>query len=323
MKLSKSVSALNRALKRFFGDLKFFGVGHAFYGFLWDIFQHFNFYGKLTNYFFQKREKSVHEFIEHNFKDLIDKYDNLINEKKFYGDDVSEDFKIWMFWGQGITSAPDLVKICYEQACKCDPGRVNLVTFDNIHQYVKIPDVIFDKLKNGKISMIHFSDILRMALLAEYGGLWIDATCFMTQKIPAEWLGAELLTVKQKHFQYHLGDCWLMGSCKKDMFLFKFIRDIWFEYVQEQDAIIDYFFTNHMFTFCYKRYSDFRKIWGKAPFSSNNKIRLIDVFNNEFDEDIWRNIMDSSIIYKLSYKGNFVNYKRGKRTFYKYFCSLK
>lgn len=59
---------------------------------------------------------------------------------------------IWWCWLQGLESAPPIVKACY----------------------------ILDKWKAGIISNTHFSDILCLELLTSRGGIWVDATVFVT-----------------------------------------------------------------------------------------------------------------------------------------------
>lgn len=55
---------------------------------------------------------------------------------------------------------------------------------NNYRDYVDIPDYIIKKLDKKQMSLTHFSDILRMALLYEYGGVWMDATLFTVEEIP-------------------------------------------------------------------------------------------------------------------------------------------
>ena len=43
--------------------------------------------------------------------------------------------------------------------------------------------MIRQKVDNGVITLTHLSDIIRMALLAKYGGFWIDSTVFVTKPI--------------------------------------------------------------------------------------------------------------------------------------------
>ena len=88
---------------------------------------------------------------------------------------------IWIFWYQGFDEAPELVKICYKSVKKNFAShKIILIDKNNIANYVSFPSFIYEKVEKGIISITHFSDILRLALLSEYGGIWIDSTVFFT-----------------------------------------------------------------------------------------------------------------------------------------------
>jgi hypothetical protein len=90
-------------------------------------------------------------------------------------------------WLQGVDEAPLLVKRCYENIQKfCFDYKINFIDSKNFSQYTNIPDYIISKWNKGIISNTHFSDILRINLLAEQGGTWIDSTVLLTAKIPQD-----------------------------------------------------------------------------------------------------------------------------------------
>lgn len=78
---------------------------------------------------------------------------------------------------------PELVENCYKQLVKHN-SNVILITKNNIRDYTHIPEEIYTKVSKGQISYTHLSDILRLSLLAERGGMWLDATCFVPYSIP-------------------------------------------------------------------------------------------------------------------------------------------
>ena len=59
------------------------------------------------------------------------------------------------------------------------------ITEKNYKDYVNMPDYIIRKQQSGEIDLTHFSDILRMMLLARHGGIWMDSTLL----IPSKHLG--------------------------------------------------------------------------------------------------------------------------------------
>lgn len=87
------------------------------------------------------------------------------------------DNAIWVCWLQGADAMPPVTRICYDSICKHAKGHpVILLTQDNFHDYVMMPQNIERLYTLGKINPAHYADIMRVNLLAQQGGLWLDAT---------------------------------------------------------------------------------------------------------------------------------------------------
>ena len=84
---------------------------------------------------------------------------------------------IWIMWWQGYNNAPNLVKACINSVKINNKNHnVIIITQENFKDYVMLPNFILKKFENGYISITHLSDIIRVLLLYNYGGLWIDST---------------------------------------------------------------------------------------------------------------------------------------------------
>lgn len=84
----------------------------------------------------------------------------------------------------GETAMPEIVKICYNSIVSNIHDRpVHLLTKDNIASHVTLPNYIYDRLNRGELSYTHFSDILRICLLFDKGGIWMDSTLLITDSI--------------------------------------------------------------------------------------------------------------------------------------------
>jgi hypothetical protein len=84
---------------------------------------------------------------------------------------------IWMLWYQGIDKAPDLVRRCFSSWKQHNPDwKLILLDKNNLEEYIYIRDFI--DINRKDISMQKVSNLIRINLLAKYGGIWVDATCF-------------------------------------------------------------------------------------------------------------------------------------------------
>ena len=79
---------------------------------------------------------------------------------------------------------PDIVRACYNSVLKNAGERhVQLLTNENLQNFIEIPLFIQKKREQGVMSIQHFSDYVRMAIIYKYGGIWLDATVLLTSPI--------------------------------------------------------------------------------------------------------------------------------------------
>lgn len=94
---------------------------------------------------------------------------------------IDPNCNIWIFWWQGEKSMPPVVRACYKSVLKHKENhKVVLVTRDNVKEYVDIPEQIYTLASKEKISITHLSDVVREHILYQQGGIWMDATLYMT-----------------------------------------------------------------------------------------------------------------------------------------------
>lgn len=81
---------------------------------------------------------------------------------------------IWILWLQGWKNAPWLQKQVAESWEVNNPGwKIEYVSLDNLKQYVTDIDYIYT---HKDMSMKTKSNIIRLSLLKNYGGVWADST---------------------------------------------------------------------------------------------------------------------------------------------------
>ena len=105
---------------------------------------------------------------------------------------------IWQYWGQGVNNnLPEVVEICFASVDKYKGDYIIIRLDDNtLQEYLDFPNFVWDKRKNPEFKHAFFADLLRLALLNTYGGVWIDATVLLTSEINKKFLD-------QDFFMFH------------------------------------------------------------------------------------------------------------------------
>lgn len=227
--------------------------------------------------------------------------------------------KVWVCWMQGMELAPDLVQRCYRSLKEnLKDKEVVLLTEDNLDQYVKIPDFILDKLHKGIITRTHFSDILRVELLIQNGGTWIDATVFCSGGDIPKYMMEDEFFIFQKLKPGSDGSTinmssWFMTAWSNQKFLLA-TRELLYAYWRKNNRLIDYFLL-HLFMMLVKDYySDEWKHIFPYP-NSLPHVLLLRMFE-PYNEDLWNNLKTICPFHKLSYKRSKEEFAR-KGTYYK------
>ena len=155
----------------FFKDIKYYSVKLALLRTAETIFQTLRL-KNVARYFQTKKTAYVLEYLKSHYGYVFTK---SVNEES-KGERETSIFNkpIWICWLDGIENAPLLVQKCVS-SIKKNAGNhpVNIITQDNYTEFVTLPEYIMEKKEKGLIGAAHFSDVLRVCLLAQYGGLWL------------------------------------------------------------------------------------------------------------------------------------------------------
>lgn len=209
---------------------------------------------------------------------------------------------IWVCWFQGIERAPELVKTCYKSVKRWYPDNdIVLITKENFRDYVDIPEYVISKWEKGKILNAHFSDILRLALLIKYGGLWIDATVFCTGN-SWNWLKEKSLFVYRNGWldmEYINMANWLIYSKSNNEILIMTLN-LLYDYWKNKNYASNYFIFHMFFKMATEKYSD---EWKQVPYYAqiDNHLLANELANN-FDEKRYDEIKYLTNFHKLTYK---------------------
>ena len=285
---------------------------------------------RLSRYFKNIDANSVIvNFIEKEFRGIIEKYNKapvspaVTEMAKMPEKSKTDDSNIWIFWWQGYENAPVLVKKCIDSVRKnAGTHPVILLTKDNWQSYADIPEYIIKKVSDGNISLTHFSDILRMVLLAEHGGLWLDATIFVSQSIPDYCFTLPYFSIHYKTSSSKIAKGRWTGFCqgaRKNSIIHSFCRDIFFEYWKKYVRLADYFLIDYTMLCGYKNIPAFKQLVDSLPFN-NEGIKELDLhFSDAYSKEKYESIQKTSVFFKLNWKRNYKTENNGQKTFYSCF----
>lgn len=218
---------------------------------------------------------------------------------------------IWIYWNSGFHNAPDLVKKCHKQLIENIPigYKLHFITESNVSDYVIMPDFIKKKLSQGIMTQTQFSDILRTALLYRYGGIWMDATCFLSQPIPNKVLNAQLFMFQANKLPltetYPPIKCssWFIATNETENYLLSRVLQVVLYYWQTNNHLIHYYLYHIALSALVDVDEKCKDIWSNVPYVCNmNPHVLWFEFFEDYTPTRWDNAVESCFVHKLSYK---------------------
>lgn len=271
--------------------------------------------------------KNADTFIQYYIDDKLTKF-NLLPKRNLVGKKI-----IWQYWGQGLDNdvIPETVNICFNSVDKYK-NDYEVIRLDdkNISDYLDIPNFVWRKRKNQMFKHAFFSDLLRLALLDVYGGIWIDATILLTDTIPKnitemdffifqrsieckqkelfQNLNAEYFQWESEHFINMLNS--FIVSKPKNI-LTHTCLDLLLNYWQTQNDIKHYFFFQIIFNqlitnSLYKQFN--------CPIFDDTYPHLLQMkLTSPFVESDYNDIKVKSTIHKMTYI-----HKYPKNSYYEY-----
>lgn len=247
-----------------------------------------------------KIKQKLERKYENKIIQIEDKYEEQKRDKE-----RDSKRKVWVCWFQGIENAPEIVKKCYESLKENIIDReIILITSKNYKNYVTFPKEIQEKINKGIIKGAHLSDLLRLELLVNYGGTWIDATVFCSgRNIPKYMLDSDLFLFQclkpGKDGQSSIISNWFITSKSNHKLIFT-VRELLYDYWKNNNEVCDYFIFHDFFQILIDRYPE---EWEKViPFSNSTEHILLLRLFEEYNEEVWNAIKSQTPFHKLTYK---------------------
>lgn len=251
--------------------------------------------------------RRMNEFWE-SFLDVITPYEKM----PVYSSPIDDGSRsvIWVYWND-ISNMPVMVKQCIERIRKnCNGHKVVVVTEKTASDYLQLDEVVLRKYKEGKISRTHFCDIVRIALLYHYGGVWMDCTLLLTHPLPEIVTSSPFYTNHQNKWDDSnvSGGRWstFFIACHRGNLMMKLTLDVFVEYWHRYDDIVDYVWMDYVFNLLYDNIPSIREMIDAVPENNPDiwmiQMRIADAFSQEeFDALLSDN---SRFLHKFSYKSS-------------------
>lgn len=244
------------------------------------------------------------QFIRRHYGHLIEKCrQNPISNKPNEG-------PIWVCWWQGEDQMPDIIRLCYASLKKNATGDRPIIFLHsgNYSTYADIPRYILDKFERKLMSITHFTDILRMTLLAKHGGLWIDASVFLSSKMPDSVFSHSYFSAKEPYDAQHLGSgqytVFMLGAAAEAPWIV-YARDALFEYWKTSWKLIDYVLVNYILILALDSIPALKEDVMKGVLDTPH----INTIQNRRDDacspSVFEKMISECQFYKLSYKLDF------------------
>lgn len=257
----------------------------------------------ISRRFHQKKDQFLLDYLMDILRPVLDSFKNDSD----YGE-YESDAPIWVCWWTGEDTAPELVKQCIRSIrTRAGSHPVHLITRENYRQYLLIPGYMLEKVCAGQMGLAHLSDYIRVSLLAQYGGLWLDATIFCAYQIPEECFSTPFFTCKSepqpsRYLSQMQWTTFVLGGWKGNVFC-RFLKQSFETYWRKEITAIDYLFFDYLIALGRQELPAIGALLEQVPVNNLRRDDLQAAMNRAEDPANWNRIVQpDTALYKLSWR---------------------
>lgn len=251
---------------------------------------------------FLKYEKKIKLLLSY-----LDVYEKEFSITPIIEDNKQDKERIFSLWLQGKDNAPNVVRSCLSSIQTNCSQEVVILDEKSLWEWIDLPEHIIKKWKQGKIRPAHFADICRLELLYRYGGIWADATCFITSPIPKWVMDEDFFVYMSGDDPYIKGSYSFIQNCfiraKKGSILLAAWRNAVLKYWENEDIAIDYFIHQVIFKKVVGCNASAAEAFKKMPkiIQTPTHSLWFGYGNRPFDEDVFESITRGTVFQKIRY----------------------
>ncbi|MGV3090468.1 capsular polysaccharide synthesis protein [Lactiplantibacillus argentoratensis] len=233
---------------------------------------------------------------------------------------------LWTAWLQGEDEQPVTIQKTISSMEKHSKEyKLNVITLSNLSDYLDVDESIMKLYKNQKISAAHFTDYIRVALLKKYGGVWLDASAYMTRKIPSDIWDYDLLlwnkvidrTGKNQYvaipFVENFNNGFLVG--KSQGLFYQFAEEITEALLFDEILKLDYFANFKAYHVGIQHISALRMEWNQMRVINSDGFLIKQFWNKPINDTIKSYLASGeNFFYILPYKWQYVENVNNQKT---------
>lgn len=210
---------------------------------------------------------------------------------------------IWWCWLQGEDQAPGLVKECLKSLRHNLPDYdIQVITWDNLNNYIQVPKKILDKFNAKWINGANFSDIIRLMLLVQYGGIWVDSTVFCTDDRLIRAIEKKNMFMFQNVMTTNSNvikmSSWMIASKKNNPYLEE-VSTLLTQYYIDSPYTEDYFICHLLLSLFATKY---QSIWDDMQLYNNINPHIMQyMMNKRYNEELFNRVTEKSSVHKLNH----------------------
>jgi len=209
--------------------------------------------------------------------------------------------KVWVYWDRPETM-PDVVAAARASLRAQVREPFELVELDDstVDAYADLSHSPLTRRLQGRPT--HFSDYLRLLLLHRHGGLWLDATCYLTQDL---WEGTEAVRREGLFLYRYAGSrvgSWFLWSEPDSLILNSILAvfELWWE---REDRLTNYFMWHDIAEMLYWTRPDYREAWdAMTAVHPRAALAMLRHLEKPYDPEMFEQIARESYVHKLTYK---------------------
>lgn len=221
---------------------------------------------------------------------------------------ATEPEHVFTLWLQGEEQAPPIVKSCFQSMRKHIDLPLLVLDDKTVFDWITLPDHIMEKWKKGLITRTHFSDICRVELLYEHGGIWADATDFFTSSIPEPILKQELFmfmagtNIKLGGTHAFIQSCFIRA--RKGNPLLGMWREFLFHYWEKEDRLLDYFTLHFLFRFLVENNEEASALFANMPKINQDPTHVLfcEYKDAPYNPEFYNKVTEKTFFQKTTYK---------------------